>query len=268
MGKWTGSGNRIGHDPKHLRPFHRDPEAYDPPAIIQQVKARIDKLARSPRACPQIFFHHPDKPDARRQERSEGRERDSAYLCSMIDHMDLVSMRVGVPRHESDGGFLRYSVEELAEGTGMEFETAKLVEELKAGGMSEVKAQAQAQEEKKKKMGRFHRAATRMDDKGFVNTKRRTGKPHGPDNLYSSRVVSIALLRAIGLEAKFMHERGLESQRRRNGGVTSEEASAARQPTRAERLVAERVRLERMASVDELVSGVLNKLPPKRRKPP
>lgn len=268
MGKWKGSGNRIGHDPKHLRPFHRDPEAYDPPAIIQQIKVRIDELARRPRACPQIFFHRPDKADARRQERSEGRERDSAYLCSMIDHMDLVSMRVGVPRAETEGGFLRYSVDELAQGTGMEFDTAKFVEDLQAGGMSEIEAQAQAEEQKKQKMGRFHRAATRMDTKGFVNTKRRSGKPHGPDNLYSSRVVSITLIRAIGLEAKFTRERGLESQRRRNGGVTSEEASAARQPTPAERLVAERARLERVAPVDELVSGVLNKLPKRRRKPP
>lgn len=272
MGKWTGTGNRIGHDPKHLRPFRRDPQSKDPPAIIHKVKARIEELARRPRACPQIFFHHPDKADERRQERSEGRERDSAYLCSMVDHMDLVSLRIGVPR--KDGGFYRYSVEDLAMGTGMEFDPVNLVEELKAGGMPEAEANAKAQEEKEKKKGkegRFHRAAMRMNEKGFVCTARRSGKKgRGPDNLYSSRVVSMSLARAIGMEAEVATERTLEAERRRNGGLTAEEASAARPTkTKAQQLVEARAkRLERPAPVEELVAGVLNRIPSKPPKPP
>lgn len=211
IGQFRGTGNRIGHDKEHLRPFQRDPTKKDPPPIIVKIQDRIKDLAGRPRACPEIFFHLED-PDKSRQERSEGRERDAAYLCSMIDHMDEVTMRVGVP--QAGGKLYRYSVDELTKGTGME--------------PKEEEGEADGGGNKKKQPGRFYRAASRMTEKGLVTTKHRSGKKgHGPDNLHASRVVSLKMLRAIGMEQEFSRERELESQRRTNGGTTNEERSAA-----------------------------------------
>lgn len=200
-------GNGCEHDPRHLRPYQRDPDWKDPHPVIAKVKARIEELARRPGACPQIFFHPPKTPDKRpRQERSEGRERDAAFLSSMFDHMDIVTLRVGVPR--PDGTFYRYSVPDLAKGC--------------PNGDREVNGE--------RRVGRYHRASTRLKRLGIVKSKRRSGKNNrsrGPINLRSSRTIPRATLRVIGMEREFMHERELEWQRRQNGGLTAEERNEA-----------------------------------------
>ena len=187
-------GNRCGHKKDCFRKYERNSEYKDPRSPISQMIDWVNGLAQDPDKWERVFG---------RQERSEGRERNAAYIATCFDHMDLTRRWVGLPK--DDGSVIWPSVEKLMEGTGIEEE------------------------------GRFHRAASEMHEGGFITTKRRFQKSDiegkETDWQYSSRAVRISLIKRSPYFKEYCDESIKEGQRRKNGGETNEE--------RRERLEAE-----------------------------
>jgi hypothetical protein len=183
-------GNRCGHNKHRFRYYRRNPEYKDAKPVIQKLVDWVKDLATKRKAWARVF--------GRDEQRSEARERNAAYLGTAIDHMDIVSRRVGVP--QKNGSMTWHSVGCLMEGTGIEEE------------------------------GRFHRAASEVHEDGLITTKRRFKeseiKGKEKEWQYSSRVVRIDLLKRSPYFKEYCDEAILEGQRRQNGGETNEERSA------------------------------------------
>ena len=116
-----GSGNRCGHDPRHPNFAQPNPKR---PKLIQKA---IDKLHEAYADLSGLLGlnYHPQGFKVR----SERREACIKVLAVMVEHMDLVTMRVGFP---TEPGFFNYKMENLAERTGMGLRrVARAVRDLK-----------------------------------------------------------------------------------------------------------------------------------------
>ena len=107
-------GNWCGHNPAIPRFFEIPQNHKERPDVICIAYENVKNFYKNPRAwLESLFLAH----GSYRQERSEGRERDSAVIQVLLHYVELASMRVGIPCYE-DSAFRSLSLKFIAEKAG------------------------------------------------------------------------------------------------------------------------------------------------------
>lgn len=120
-GKYLGSGNRCGHNPKN-------PNFFSPNIKIPEFLQFTVKLFNTSYTDLKLLVNLNYRAHGF-QIRSERREACIKVFTVMLERMDLVTMRVGFP---TENGFLNYSIKYLTERTGMgERRVARAIRDLK-----------------------------------------------------------------------------------------------------------------------------------------
>ncbi len=129
-------GNRCGHDPKAPR-FYATPIHHKlRPTLLESIKKSLKTVYNSPKQFVNklVTFHKNN-----RQVRSERREAVTAVAQVIAEHVDLGSLKVGIP-HKS--GFQSLSLEYFAKQTGFTFlRIQRAIKELEEGGYLDVSRQ-------------------------------------------------------------------------------------------------------------------------------
>jgi hypothetical protein len=175
------SGNRCGHDPEAPRWF-APPEEHKPrPGILRKLGEKI-----------RAYYGEPAKtlPSLNRangkgsQQRSERREGCLGVLGCLLHYLDLLTLRVGIPKE--DGSFGGISMERIAKLSGMGLRRVeRATHDLAVAGIVTVHPIV-----KEERPGEF------------------TGLP-------AIRTISTSLFAAFGLSFWLKHERHKASKRRR-----------------------------------------------------
>lgn len=107
-------GNWCGHNPIKPRFFEIPQSHGERPDVIRIAYENAKNFYYQPYGWLQslLLIH-----GSNRQERSEGRERDSAVIQVLLHYAELASMRVGVPCYK-DGAFKSLSLKFIAERAG------------------------------------------------------------------------------------------------------------------------------------------------------
>lgn len=120
-GKWLGSGNRCGHDPKRGE-FDRyaAPQTKRLPKVMAQLLEGAREYYHAPAILPTLsnLNGKANADGSPRQNRSEGRAAESLVLSAIINHLEFSTLRVGTPK--PDGSFVPRSCGELAKVAGLE----------------------------------------------------------------------------------------------------------------------------------------------------
>lgn len=176
----VSSGNRCGHDPSRPRWFEPPAHHAPHPRIITKLEEAVRAYFADPAVLPSL---NAANGSARRQ-RSERREACLALLGALVHYLDLVTLRVGIPR--ADGTFAGLTLEFLAERAGLGLRRAeRACRDLRKAGLVEV-----------------HPVAQKTED------DRHTGLP-------AIRRLPVALFKVFGLNKWLQHERDKAAHRRR-----------------------------------------------------
>ncbi|MCD7984936.1 MAG: hypothetical protein LUG19_11920 [Desulfovibrio sp.] len=108
------SGNRCGHDPRQpkLTPAHPIRKGKGGlPRILSLAAERAKAWYYHPKKCPPLLTH------TNRQTRSERREACQIVLETILSHLDLASMCLGVPTPAS--GFIDIDMRTIVRDTGI-----------------------------------------------------------------------------------------------------------------------------------------------------
>jgi hypothetical protein len=184
------SGNRCGHDPKAPRWFV-PPEEHKPrPGILRKLGEKIQSYYDGPaKTLPSLNLANGKDS----QQRSERREGCLGVLGCLIHYLDLLTLRVGIPKE--DGSFGGIGMERIAKLSGMGLRRVeRATHDLVVAGIVTVHPIA-----KEEQPGEF------------------TGLP-------AIRTISASLFAAFGLSFWLKHERDKASKRRREE-KRSEEAT-------------------------------------------
>jgi hypothetical protein len=126
-------GNRCGHDPRapQLRPVVCPKEGKGGlPPLLRLAAEKLVEYYNGPDLFPTLNAANRSS----RLQRSERRESCMQLLTALIHRMDIRTLRVGVPR--GDYSFYDYTVEQLAEFTGLGLKRAKrALGDLKRAGL-------------------------------------------------------------------------------------------------------------------------------------
>lgn len=110
----NAAGNWCGHNPKNPR-FFKIPDSHgERPDVISIAYKNAENFYYQPYHWLQSLFL---TRGSARQERTEGRERDSAVIQVLLHYTELASMRVGVPCYKDDA-FKSLSLKFIAEKAG------------------------------------------------------------------------------------------------------------------------------------------------------
>lgn len=126
----SGSGNRCGHNPTAPRAF-APPQQHRPrPKILQRAIERVQDYFDQPALLPILNqAHNPE-----RQQRSERREACVGVLSVLLHYLDLVTMRVIIPR--DDDHVQGITTQRIAELLGMGLRRVeRAMHDLKAAGI-------------------------------------------------------------------------------------------------------------------------------------
>jgi hypothetical protein len=114
MTQMQPSGNRCGRDPRHPRFSPLEPIRTGPgslPRILSLAAEKAKEWFYHPDKCPALNLH----PD--RRTRSERREACQAVLETLLKHLDLASLQVGLPTPAQ--GFIDLDMKTIAAETGL-----------------------------------------------------------------------------------------------------------------------------------------------------
>jgi hypothetical protein len=181
-------GNRCGHDPEAPRWF-APPEEHKPrPGILRKLGEKIRGYYDEPaKTLPSLNLANGKDS----QQRSERREGCLGVLGCLIHYLDLLTLRVGIPKE--DGSFGGIGMERIAELSGMGLRRVeRATHDLVAAGIVIVHPIA-----KEERPGEF------------------TGLP-------AIRTISTSLFAAFGLSFWLKHERDKASKRRRKEKCSEE----------------------------------------------
>jgi hypothetical protein len=195
------SGNRCGHNPLSPRSFEAPPHHKPRPGILRKLTEKLASYYDSPaKTLPSLNLAN----GRDSQQRSERREACLQLLSCLIHFLDLLTLRVGVPKE--DGTFAGLSLPYLANLSGLEHRRAeRACHDLVASGILTV-----------------HPIARHKTAPGFA-TKTSTDDFKG---LPAIRTISKALFRSFNLGHWLKHERDKASKRQRN--QTSKEEAMGR----------------------------------------
>ncbi|MEI2806903.1 MAG: hypothetical protein V9G18_13470, partial [Albidovulum sp.] len=184
-------GNRCGHDPCCPRWF--EPPAHHAPH--PKILVRLQEAVRAYFADPAVLPSLNAANGSARRQRSERREACLALLGALVHYLDLVTLRVGIPR--ADGTFEGLTLAFLAERAGLGLRRAeRACRDLRKAGLVEVFPIA------------------------------RKAEDGGHRGLPAIRRLPVALFKVFGLNKWLQHERDKAANRRRRTRRRQEAAAS------------------------------------------
>jgi hypothetical protein len=102
-------GNWCGHNPTQPKFFIPPEEHGTRPDVLVIASENLERFYWTPK---QYLLSLMESRDSSRQERTEARERDASVLQALCHHLELATMKVGVPL--KDGGFWSISEKHIA----------------------------------------------------------------------------------------------------------------------------------------------------------
>lgn len=187
------TGNRCGHNPLAPRCFVPPPEHQTRPGILLRLSNRLESYYKDPAAVlPSLNFAN----GSTRQQRSERREACLIVLDTLIHYLDLVTLKVGIPRADSMAGL---TMAFIAERAGLNLNRVeRAIRDLKRAGILSVQP-----------------LVTRAATGGLIG-------------LGAIRAISPKLFAVFGLEAWLRFERKKAAKQRRLAKLKAMQADLAR----------------------------------------
>lgn len=134
-------GNYCGHLPDSPRLHFTDTTEKRRPGILIELQDRIDRFFADPNVLPSLR----NASGSKRQMRSERREACIVLMKVIVEHMDLVSLRCGIPTRQ---GFMSLTLPHLVKFTGLEQRRAeRALADLKKANLITVSQPRQLKED-------------------------------------------------------------------------------------------------------------------------